>query len=730
MYINKSDESLEEIPNDILNEIFCENLDLSNNQIKKISPEISNLKDLKILNLDNNPIEEFPKEILSLTNLEHLILSSTKIKEIPKEIVSLKNLKLLDLYNTQIKELPPEISNLKNLKGITLFKSPISKFPIDLGKIKNLLFLYVPFLPNSPEILGELENIIGNTIYLNKNYKEFFNNSVFTSKSANYILNYLENECFRLVNPNKILIQENTKPAIGVTELAKELSKIIVNIKDEKASMIGIFGRWGRGKTFLVEQIKKELEDNEDIKFTLKKFFIDFFSRVKKFFVDFFGRWGKGQIKEELNNNQDIKFTFIDFNAWKYQDNPSSWAYLYETIADEYFNFNFKNKIIQKILEGFLNIFKVWKINLEKIGWIPIIFFVLSICISIYFSGYLKTIIDFLKKEISIHLIRLIFSSIGVLSLIPILNKIFLTSKSKAIELYKKYSEKKSFENLLGLQAEIQKELKFLLKAWIPQRKLGKEKIVLFVDDIDRCSEEKLLQVIDSLRVILEDEDIYKRLQIIVAIDDKILERSICHKYKNLFIEDYNKNLQKEYIDKLFLLSIKLGQLNEDEKKEILKIHIEKKIEKKIKAEETEEIKELHNKTPVVINSTDIPQDIKNISTEISENGYELSEDESDILSDSLNQFSTPREIRIFYYRYMLAKNLLINKNIDKTIILKNLIKLIVMYSDFNYLSNLDNHIKIYETDGFLNRMNEIGVKLEGVILLDFLKVIQIVIAY
>ncbi len=77
------------------------------------------------------------------------------------------------------------------------------------------------------------------------------------------------------------------------------------------------------------------------------------------------------------------------------------------------------------------------------------------------------------------------------------------------------YSNKMSFQKYLGLQAEIQKEIVFLFKTWIPPNKIFDTKILLFVDDIDRCDENRVIQVVDSLKVMLEDLEISKRLIIL-----------------------------------------------------------------------------------------------------------------------------------------------------------------------------------------------------------------------
>ena len=94
---------------------------------------------------------------------------------------------------------------------------------------------------------------------------------------------------------SRILIRdkESINAVIGVQVLASELARLIEHMPNEQGKMIGVFGRWGRGKTFAFEETWKVLE--------------------------------KGG-----------KFERIDFHAWKYQDTPALWAYVFEKFAEKY----------------------------------------------------------------------------------------------------------------------------------------------------------------------------------------------------------------------------------------------------------------------------------------------------------------------------------------------------------------------------------------------------------
>ena len=77
-------------------------------------------------------------------------------------------------------------------------------------------------------------------------------------------------------------------PCFNVEYIAKIFAEHINEINSEDSQMIGIFGRWGRGKTYFWENVKTHLENTEN-------------------------------------------YSFVEFNPWKYQETPAIWAYLFKT---------------------------------------------------------------------------------------------------------------------------------------------------------------------------------------------------------------------------------------------------------------------------------------------------------------------------------------------------------------------------------------------------------------
>jgi hypothetical protein len=416
---------------------------------------------------------------------------------------------------------------------------------------------------------------------------------------------------------------DNVKPAIGVISLAQIIGRIINDMNDNKGSIFGIFGKWGRGKTYLISKI----------------------------------------LDQEVIKN---RFHVINFHAWKYQDTPASWAYLYEELTKNYYNtenFVIKNDVLRYLFQKPLIVsLKIWrnlKINKSKHGILYILFIVVILIID--------GLLIFTPLPYKLDLLTKIIGVLGI-DLIIIMIKLYYfwyRHKKSASQLIEKYTSKKDFIKYLGLQHEIQEEIKMLLKVWLNNKK----RILLVIDDLDRCPEDRIIQIVDSLRIMLEDNEIYNKIVVLIAVDERILKRAIKYKYikfiNNNLPQDHQENdfsidnLTREYMDKLFLGSIRLGNLTDREKEEIVNnfvINI-KVTENRINQINTGETIDFENKR--IHRNGLIKQTLSEKIVEIDND--ELDDEEKTFILNSIKIIKniTPRQIDIFRFRYLLARNIM-----------------------------------------------------------------------
>ena len=203
----------------------------------------------------------------------------------------------------------------------------------------------------------------------------------------------------------------------------------------------------------------------------------------------------------------------------------------------------------------------------------------------------------------------------------------------------------------------------------------------------------------------------------------------------------------REYMDKIFLSGLKLGTLSYNDKIQILKKITRGKVSQKSMSDtfsnegDKKHIDEGHADDN---NSEDPPPKVINLKSGIAPatrqlvnetNEFELTEFESSELESWIQHYrdATPRQIRILYYRYLLAKQLIRSTYFDHhNLPITYFIQLLVYYSDkeltliqeeLNKMLESDSEeytVNIFDNSHAYNRLE----------LISFYKILEMIIAY
>lgn len=442
---------------------------------------------------------------------------------------------------------------------------------------------------------------------------------------AELIINsYFHNNPLRVERVDLVHPGNNVPPCFTVDEHAEAFVSIMDSISSQlpfnsstqstNISLLGIFAPWGRGKTF-------------------------FFNRVK----------------ECLNKRpkEAIHYDIVEFNAWKYQSIPAIWASLFETIL---FQQKWWNRLWFSIKRNIWPILRGLLICLA----IPGTFKLLS---TLYNPTNPSEPSAFAKWINEGHIVRWT----GVYSVAFFIIS-FLAEHFSSIKTIINHKPKKWFSEQLGVQADVEKELSKLLTTLIRNKSVNRHKVLLYIEDVDRCDSDKMLSIIESLRTVLEQPEIRKRMIVVMSLDSKRLWHAIEVKYKSIYSGNDLRDTLVDHFDKLFIASLSLPSLDLDDEQQFLHAlsrplsnepqaslplvtaaHNLVADEAQDSKQETEHVTSLNNDTNTSANSVNNDEIIQ-------------------LLFYSLSLFNhpfTPRQICCMYYRTLLAINLLSDKRKD-----------------------------------------------------------------
>ncbi len=366
---------------------------------------------------------------------------------------------------------------------------------------------------------------------------------------------------------------------LNVHDYAAVLAKLFSEA-DDKEFCFAVYGRWGRGKTVLLDRVRRAIE----------------------------------QLKPSYRT--------IRFSAWKYPSTPEVWVYLYEEFAKVAFGGGWWGSLP--------NIFRT---GVAKHGIVtPLLayaMFALSmIPLGTAVTAALGTFAALLPIAGLAGFIWLISVWRGVSRTTARLSKDYLSAT--------RHTEK------LGLQATIGADLQALLQGWVQSPGFGKRalwvywlttavliygtwrrltaapvlgltvassqtfaiaataillivamvviawltsgrstvsRVLLVIDDLDRCKPEHLLSVMESIKLLIEDPEISCRVQVVMLVEEDVLRRAILMKYRALMRSgrasgsapfDDPQYLVAESLEKLFTAHLRLPPLSKPELRELI----------------------------------------------------------------------------------------------------------------------------------------------------------------
>ncbi len=240
---------------------------------------------------------------------------------------------------------------------------------------------------------------------------------------------------------------------------------------------------------------------------------------------------------------------------------------------------------------------------------------------------------------------------------------------------------RKDFEILSNLFTDHHKELQNIKEIEDAERFRDNfdpplERIILYIDDLDRCPEERVVEVLEAVNLLMA----YPLFVVVVGVDPRWIKNALIKKHQMHFVENLQNDAieiidPSSYLEKIFQVPFNLKVAEDESIKHMLKqlaetkpIHIKtisdtnttKEVEHSISETETNATNQVQpkpKKEPSVVTKALEKEDDEIIETTETIASLELSDQEIELLQEmSVIIGSSPRAIKRFVNIYRIIK--------------------------------------------------------------------------
>ena len=321
---------------------------------------------------------------------------------------------------------------------------------------------------------------------------------------------------------NDLPVKDISQDKLNFSVYCDTLYKLIQSDSRNTPLTIGIFGSWGAGKTSLMQMIQHRIRETEETK-------------------DYLQVW---------------------FDAWKYDKEEQLWRALLLQVLVEIREVvtkdpDVKPEDIQEIEDLAAGLYR--SIEREELGDLKIDWHQLL-------KGSLET---------AIH--------VGV-ALVPGLNivqKVMEDVGSKSIKddpglllgAIERAKTKVYIDHVQSLE-QFQNKFQYLVKNYVHKR----GKLVVFIDDLDRCLPEKTISILESLKLFLDVEDCI----FILGVDPDVITRAVELKYRSFGSNAADEHTRHQmlingvrYLEKIIQVPFHLPSIEHEQVKTFVETLIE-----------------------------------------------------------------------------------------------------------------------------------------------------------
>lgn len=260
-----------------------------------------------------------------------------------------------------------------------------------------------------------------------------------------------------------------------------------------------------------------------------------------------YGDWGSGKsslmqmVEKRLSDKYGNDVACIHFNGWLFEGYEDAKTAFCGTILEELR----KHKTIPSKVKGQITSL------LKKIDGKKILMKGGSIALDVLLTGGIGSLAGLTVESIASTLKKKV-------------DGIDADDIREALKDFKKDKEDKKREEVKNFQKDFESILK----------ESNLKRMVVFVDELDRCKPDTVLDIFEAMRLFL----FVKGSSFVIGADNRLIDYAIRSRYKN--VPGNNLDISKEYLEKLIQYPVSIPQLDKNELEKYLTcLLLEKDIE-------------------------------------------------------------------------------------------------------------------------------------------------------
>jgi hypothetical protein len=357
------------------------------------------------------------------------------------------------------------------------------------------------------------------------------------------------------------------KDELDVNRYANAIARFVLHPQTTPPLTIGIHGPWGKGKSSFMELVDKALVKYAEVNRAANTQKWNDLSAKLVQAESVQAAMGNEQLSEDEKERRPIEYENLKeeertlwqemeeaaeknvlpiwFNAWQFEDAKQTWAGLASVISER------METLLPQRARQWLKIKYAWKERRAEL-----ILNVLSPFGMLFAVGVFRGVVV-PKQDSGIG---------GLLQLILPVGSMFITIWFVCSQFVRiaqpisarvlSYVAMPDYRDQMGFQHRVRDDVKFVYEFLSTRlntssfNRAGRFRVVVYIDDLDRCSENKIMELLQAINLILADCKFF----VFVGMDTEMIYRAIKAYYK----ENVTDRFADNYLSKVIQISFYL----------------------------------------------------------------------------------------------------------------------------------------------------------------------------